>query len=265
MNKMIFGGVAAFLVLMFAMIFWPIASVPAGHRGVVVTFGSVAMQPLAEGLSIVSPFAHVYKVDVRLQKDEAKSEGASKDLQTVHTALTVNYRLNPDSVARLYKDVGLDFADKIIEPAVLDRFKAMTARYTAEELITKREDVRAGIREMVRSAVSERSDHAISVDDVFITNFAFSPSFSAAIEQKQVAEQNALKANRDLERIKIEAEQRIAQAQAEAKAIQIQAQSISAQGGPEYVRLKAVEKWDGTLPSYIGVGNALPFLSVGQK
>lgn len=259
--KLVGGGIAAVITVILLLVFWPFVTVSPGHVGVVITLGRVSDQTLESGFHAVSPLAHVSHVNVQLQRAEAKGEGASKDLQSVHTTLSVNYRVAPAHVARLYQDVGMDFEIKIIDPIVQDRFKSVTAAYTAEELIAKREEIRSKIKSLVVQAVTERSSGGIDVADVLITNFAFSAGFSQAIEQKQVAEQNALKAERDLQRIKVEAEQRIAQAKAEAEAIRIQAQSISAQGGDAYVRLKTVEKWDGKLPQY-NLGGATPMLQL---
>lgn len=258
--RMIVSGVALFLGIIMLFAFWPFVSVNAGHRGVLVVFGQVNPVSLAEGFHMVNPLAHVIEIDTRLQKAEAKGEAASKDLQSVHTTLAINFLLTSDSVPALYREVGMDYEIKVIDPIVQDRFKAVTAQYTAEQLITHREEVRQKVKKQVIDGVQDRMP-TIRIQDVLITNFDFSPQFNAAIEQKQVAEQQALKAERDLQRIKVEAEQRIAQAKAEAEAIRIQAQSISAQGGEEYVRLKWVEKWNGTLPTTT-LGNATPLISI---
>lgn len=260
MIRYIVLGVSTLVGIILLLAFWPFVSVPAGFRGVVVVFGQVNPVPLTEGFHVINPLAHVVDIDTRLQKVEAKGEAASKDLQSVHTTLAINYTLSPDSVAALYREVGLDYAIKVIDPIVQDRFKAATAQYTADSLIAHREEVRQKVRSSVIEAVAERAP-AINVQDVLITNFDFSPQFNQAIEQKQVAEQQALKAERDLQRIKVEAEQRIVQSKAEAEAIRIQAQAITQQGGEDYVRLKWVEKWNGQQPQVVGSG-ALPLVQI---
>jgi prohibitin 2 len=256
--KWIITGVVAAVCIVLAVAMWPIATVPAGHRGVVTLFGNVSGKVLEPGLNFVNPMAHVRDMNVQIQKAVIKGGAASRDLQHVNTTLTVNFALNPTKVAELYSNVGLDYEAKLLDGTAQDAFKGVTAAYTAEELISKREDVRARIKEALASKVSHLSSGAVIVDDVFITNFDFSPEFNQAIEAKQSASQKAQKAQQDLARIKIEAEQRIATADAEARAIKIQADAINASGGAAYVSLQAVNKWNGVLPYY--TGGPLPFI-----
>ena len=154
---------------------------------------------------------------------------------------------------RVYQDVGLAYEARIIAPAVQESLKAVTAQFTAEELITKRDEVSARIKESLTARLGRRS---IIVDEFSITDLDFSEVFAASIEAKQVAEQQALKARQDLERIKIEAEQKLEAAKAEAEAQRIQRETITA----ELIQLRAIEKWDGTLPQV--TGGAMPFIDV---
>lgn len=262
--KLIFGVILAILGLALLARFSPFTVVPAGHRGVVTLFGKVDPLPLGEGLHLVNPLCNVVKIDVRVARADSEGEAASRDLQIVHTAITLNYRINPELTAKLYQEVGPGFEQKVIEPAVQEAFKAVTAKYTAEELITKREDVRHNIRLLLAEKINARAVNALALDEVSITNFRFSAQFSQAIESKQEAEQLALKAQRDLERIQIEAKQRIAQAEAEAAALRVQKQEIT----PDLIKLreidaqiKAIEKWNGVLPQTMA-GGAMPFLGL---
>ena len=256
-------GVLAVVALLFLARLSPLTVVPAGHRGVVTVFGKVDPTALDEGLHLINPLAQVIKIDVRVARSDSEGEAASHDLQTVHTAITLNYRINPALVAKLYQEVGPGFVEKVIDPAVQETFKAVTARYTAEELITKREEVRHAIREVLDKKLNELSAGGLIVDDFSITNFAFSHSFNAAIESKQEAEQLALKAKRDLERIEVEAQQKIAMANAEAASLKAQKQEIT----PDLIKLReievqrmAIDKWDGHLPNVNG--GAMPFLNL---
>lgn len=205
--------------------------------------------------------AHIIDVNTQIQKVEVKGAAASKDLQQIHTTITVNYNLAANAVQKLYSDVGLQYEDKIINPAVQEAFKAVTAKYTATELIEKRGDVKQQIQDALSFAVEKVSSKTINIDEVFITNFEFTPSFAKAVEDKQTAEQRVLTEQRNLTRIKVEAEQRVAQATAEAEAIKIQARSISDQGGAAYVNLQAIAKWNGALPNYM-LGGAMPFINL---
>jgi regulator of protease activity HflC (stomatin/prohibitin superfamily) len=200
-------------------------------------------------------------MDTRTQKYEASLTAASQDLQDVNTKIAINYHLSPDSVPDIYRTIGVNYADKVIYPLEQESNKAATAQFTAEQLVTKREQV----KEMMKTTLQEKlAPRGIIVEEISIVDFAFSPSFSQAIEAKVTAEQNALGAKNKLEQIKYEAEQRVTQAKGEADAIAIQAQAITAQGGKDYVSLQAIQKWNGVLPIYTG-GGVVPFIDITSK
>lgn len=253
------GTTAAMMlfVLAMAIIFWPLAKVDAGHRGVVSLFGNVQEAPLEPGLHIINPFAHIIAIDVRQYPLKVAGEVGTKDLQSVHGAVTVNYHVSPGSAAKLYKSFGAEYWNVIIEPAVQDRLKSVTPHFNAEELVTKRSVVSAQVRDSVREAILARSAGMLVVDDVVVTDFGFATSFKQAIEAKQVADQNALKAENDLRRIKVEAEQQIATARATAESFRLQAQQIT----PQMLQMEAIKKWDGSMPTYLGAGQ-LPFVTI---
>lgn len=252
----------------------PVATVPNGHRGVMLTFGKAAEEPLGEGLHFRIPLAQaLYRMPVQVQRSETQSEAASKDLQRVNTTVVLNYHVQPSEVVRVYRELGVfeNIEPRIIDPSIQEAMKAVTARFTAEQLITKRPEVSADIK----NAVDDRlARHGLAVDEFSITNFRFSESFDHAIEAKTVAEQQKLKAERDLERIRVEAEQRIAQARAEAEsqklAAEAQAQALNLQREaitPELIelrrveaQLRAIEKWNGQMPNV--TSGAMPFISV---
>lgn len=237
----------------------PWAVVRAGYQGVVLQFGAVKglMPP---GLHLKVPTYAVVPYDVRVQKAQADVDAASRDLQMVMATVAVNYYPEPDKVDEVHQNIGPDYADKVVTPRVHEAVKAVTAQYTAEELITRRQEV----RDQIKTLLAERlRPYGIRLDDFSVVNFNFSQEFNAAIEAKQTAEQLALKAQRDLERVKIEAEQKLTQARAEAEALRIQKQNVT----PELIRLreieaqmKAIEKWNGVLP--YATGGAVPFISL---
>jgi regulator of protease activity HflC (stomatin/prohibitin superfamily) len=258
--KLIASGIAAVIVLVMAAIFWPFVSVHAGHVGVVVLFGQVQDAVLAPGMHVVNPMAHVIDMDVRQYQYPIEGEVGTKDLQSVHGKVIVNYHPTPELMGRLYSNFGAKYDEIIIAPAVQDRMKAVTPHYNAEELVTKRADVSRQIKAAVTDAVRERSKGLLVVDDVVVSDFGFAQSFKKAIEDKQVAEQLALKAERDLQRIKVEAEQRVATAKAEAETFRLKSQQIT----PQMLQMEAVQKWDGVLPQIIG-GSAVPFIQLPMK
>ena len=236
-------------------------TVQSGEKAIVFTWGKIT-KVTGEGLNFKIPYVQsVTKVDIRTLKAEAPAVAASKNMQTVHTTVTLNYHLDPDQLHALYAKVGLDVEAKIIAARIQEVVKAVVAKYTADELLAQREAVKSEISALLTHQVAQYNI-IVETGGVQITNFQFSDAFVQAIEQKQIAEQNALKAKNDLDRIKVEAEQQIAQARGAAEAIRIQADAIRAQGGKEYVNLKAIEKWNGQLPTYTGGNGPLPFLEV---
>ncbi len=259
--------IAIMVVLIGVPLLSPLTIVQAGHRGVVTQFGAVSGRVLDEGLHWVTPIVDsVTKINVQVTKEETDSSAASKDLQSVSARVAVNYHLDATKVHLLYQEVGTDFGPKIVSPATQEAVKAVTAQFTAEELITRREDVKTKMKDALRDALARRY---IVLDDVLITNFDFSPEFNRAIEAKQTAQQEALRAKNELERIKTEAESRVAQAQAEAQAIRLQSDAAN---NENYVQLKALEvqleavkKWNGQLPTQMVPGSALPFLNLGTQ
>ena len=239
--------------------------VPAGHRAVIFdTVKGVLPTPLKEGMNYITPYLqNAVVIDVRVQKAEFTASAASKDLQMVHTTIAVNIHPDPDQVATLYRNVGLDYAEKVIHPAVQEVLKASSALYTAEELVTKREQVKQVINDELAKILKKSN---IFLQETYLTDFQFSPEFEKAIEAKQVAEQDALKAQRDLQRIKIEAEQQVAKAKAEAQGLQMQKQAITS----ELLELRriemqkeAIDKWDGQMPQVM-MGGSTPFVDVGK-
>jgi regulator of protease activity HflC (stomatin/prohibitin superfamily) len=235
--------------------------ISAGHQGVQVTMGEVNMQTLNEGLHFVNPISDVREVSVRVTKAELKNANAgTRDLQIVHTDIVVNYRLDGTKVAHVYKEFGLELEDKILLPAVNESFKATTAHYNSEELVTKRDEVSHAIHEQLQIKVAK---YGLIVSEISLVNFGFSAQYQAAIEQKVIATQQKLKAEQDLARIQVEAEQNIAKAKGEAESIRIQAQAIQNQGGKDYVQLKSIEKWDGKLPTMM-LGNSTPMINLNK-
>lgn len=251
-------GLIVLVVLLFVA-FGSFYTVGAGQRGVLLTFGSASDVAYEPGLHLKAPIIQqVVIMDVTTQKYESDASAASQDLQTVSGKLATNYHLAPESVPSIYKTLGMDYAVKVIQPLEQEIVKSVTAKYTAEQLITKREEVRQDIK----AALTERlAPRGIIVEEVSIVNFDFSSSFNQAIEQKVTAEQNALKEQNQLKVVEYQAQQRIAQANGEAEAIKIQAQSVAAQGGADYVKLQAIQKWDGKMPQFVGSGG-MPFISI---
>ena len=225
-------------------------TVGAGERGVLLQFSAVQDKVFDEGLYFKIPFIQKVKImNVQIQKAEVPASAASKDLQIVTSVVAINYHLIEDTVNKVWQDVGKLYKERIIDPAVQETVKATTALYTAEELITKRELVKDDIKNNIRERLIE-SD--IYVDEFNIVEFDFSAAFNEAIEAKVTAEQLKLKADRDLERIEVEAMQKIADARGKAEAIRIEAMALL--NNPQVTELRFLEKWNGILPTTLVTG-----------
>lgn len=218
--------------------------VEAGHTGVVLTFGAVSDSVLNEGIHFKIPFVQkVILVNNRTQKIETQGTASSKDLQIVSYVVAVNFRVNNTASADLYKNVGADYSNVIVAPAIQESIKAVTAQFTAEQLITERQSV----GDQIKTALSEKiNKYGITVEIFNIVNFDFSDEFNAAVEAKQTAQQQALKAEQDLARIEVEAKQKVTQAQAEADSIRLIQEALSS--APDYVEYIKWNKWNGELP-----------------
>jgi regulator of protease activity HflC (stomatin/prohibitin superfamily) len=261
-DKVFMGIVAGVAFFLFTIVASAFTVISAGHTGVQVTFGEVNMTPLSEGVHFVNPLSSVKDVDVRLQKSQLSGASAgTKDLQQVHTDIVVQYRLNASKVPHIYKEFGLNVDDKVLGPGINEAFKSITGHYTSEELITKRDEVSMAITEHLRNKMAPFN---IDVSGVSLVNFGFSAEYQKAIESKVIATQNKLKAEQDLERIKVEAASRVAQAKGEAEAISIQAQAIQSNGGANYVQLQWIEKWDGKLPTTVLGGDTKTMMNIGK-
>lgn len=258
------------LVIIGVVVSASVKIVEAGHRGVLLYWSAVdtSVPPLQEGLHFVAPFANeVVNIEVRTLKFERSTTSASRDLQTVSTTVTVNYHPSPESVHHLYQDLGLDYQNRVIQPAIDETVKQVTAKYNAEELITKRPLVKTDIENSIRERLTEFN---VLTDVISITDFQFSPLFAQAIEAKVEAEQRALQAENDLRRIQVEARQQeaisegiakanIAEAEGESEAIRIINEALA--NNPNYLEWLKTQKWDGKLPLVVGEGGT-PFIQI---
>ena len=270
MAKLVIIGIIA-LIIIGVLVGAAVQIVDAGNRGVLLHWNAVDLTqpPLEEGLHFVTPFQDsVVELEVRTLKYTKSTTSASKDLQTVSTEITVNYHPEPNAVHYLYKEVGLDYENRIIQPTVEEVVKQVTANYNAEELITKRPLVKADIEAEIAARLA---DFNISTEIVSITDFQFSILFAQAIESKVEAEQRALQAENDLKRIEVEARQfeaqsigiaeaNIADAKGEAAAINIINRALA--NNPFYLEWLKIQKWDGILPLVTGGDGATPFIEI---
>lgn len=252
------AAIAVMTVIVLAVV-WPFTTVDQSERAIVKNFGNIVRE-LEPGIHWVTPFTEtVEKVNILLQKEQIEADSSSKDLQAVQTTVAITYNVLPDKVRDLVATVGVsNYKSVLIDPAIQDAVKAATAKYTAEELITKRQQVKEDIHKEV---IAQINSPLIKIGEIAIVNFAFSPSFNQSIEQKVKAEQDALTQKNKLAQVEYEAQQKIATAEAEAKSIRLKSDAAN---NEKYVALQALEvqlefakHWNGQYPStyIVGGGN----------
>ena len=271
--RIVIPAIIGIIILLF-IVSASVKIVDAGYRGVLLKFGAVDTTiSLNEGIHFVTPFRDsVIQMEVRTQKTVENAASASKDLQDVTTQVALNYRINPDRAQVVYQQLGFEYGNRVIAPAIQESVKQVTARFNAEELITKRETVKNQIEEQIKARLAP---YNIVVDTISITEFQFSDQFRKAVEAKVEAQQRALQAQNDLRRIEIEAQQNEAKAVGEQKANVARADGIrqanvlQAEGesqaikiidqqlrtSPTYLEWLKTQRWDGKLPLVTGGGS----------
>lgn len=256
--------------------------VPAGHTGVVVNMGRVSESVLQEGFHFKAPFVQeIVQIDNRIVKLEVATDAFSKDLQTVSTVLAVNYRIAKNMSYSIYKEVGSGFEEVLVMPAVNEVLKAVVAKYTASDLVASRSEVSVMLDEELNTKLNSRG---IFIEDLNIIDWDFSAEYIAAVEAKQVAEQNLIKtrteqeeqiviANAEAEKKRIAAQadsdSAIIAAKAEAERIRIEAEAtaeanriITESLNESVLKYKTIEKWDGQLPRVSLGEGAAPLIEV---
>lgn len=259
----IFLGVVLLIVLI--VVLNCITTVPTGFVGVKTRFGKVQDDVIQEGLNTKAPFIEkIVKIDCKTKKIETATEGSTKDMQTVSTSIAVNYNVNKETVNKLYKEVGKDYEDIIINPAIQESIKASMAGYTAEELITKRSEVSNKIEDSITEKIS---DKGFLVTEFNLTNIDFSEAYDQAIEAKAVKQQEVETSKAELEKQKINNEREISIAEKDAKIMELKNSQIT----ENILKLKSLEvqqaminKWNGRLPQTTLGQNIMSMFNLGQ-
>ena len=247
--KIVIFGTIILLLLIF--IFGSIRTISSGQVGIRVRFGKVVDTQMNEGINFKIPLIEkIEKINIQVQKTEIDTESSSKDLQLINMKIAVNYKVDGKQATKLYKNVGTNYENIILQPATQESIKAVTSKYTAEELITKRNEVSV---ECMKELDNKVNKYGLIIDNFNITNFNFSAEFNKAIEEKQVAEQKVLTAKQELEKAKVEAEKKIVQAEAEKQANELKQQTLT----DNIIKEKFIEKWNGELPKVTGSGSLL--------
>jgi regulator of protease activity HflC (stomatin/prohibitin superfamily) len=259
-------GILILLFIILIVLWGTFVIIPAGHRGVCLWWGSVEKRIMGEGLNFIVPIAErVIKVDVKVQPHPFKEiDASSKEYQIVKMTGMMNFHIDPSYVNDLYQKVGLDFADKVIDPAFNDFVKEVVPTYPIGEILPKREEIR---QRAMKKLGDNLSRYHIIVDDIYFANIRFSAGYEGAVEAKQVAQQQVETQKQVLAQREIEAQQKVATAKGEAESIQVVAQGqakandvLSRSITPILVHYKSIEKWNGILPQVSG--GAVPFVDL---
>ncbi|MEG4014235.1 MULTISPECIES: prohibitin family protein [unclassified Microcoleus] len=251
----IVGGIVFIIA---ALILKPFTIVGPGERGVMMRFGKVQDAILDEGIHPILPiFTSVKTLSVRVQKTDLKADAASKDLQSITTDLAVNWNVDPAKVNQVFQQVGDEekIVTSILSPAISEVLKAATSKKTAEEIITKRTELKTEIDNSLKKRLEP---YGVIVRDVSLINFGFSPEFSKAIEAKQIAEQEAKQAEFTVKKATQDAQAQINRAKGQAEAQRLQRQTLTS----EILQQQAIEKWNGQFPTVMGGGGTLPLINI---
>ena len=248
-TKIILVVIAVIIVIAFTIFFASTTIVPTGHIGVVTLYSKVQDKYLDAGFHVIKPFVEdVHAVDIRTQKYSNTVEGSARDLQIVNITMSINYQIKPEKVTELYAKVGADYSNIILNPALQSSLKASMAKFTAEEMITKRAEVANAITEELNTRLEEY----FIISAVNLENISFTEEYDKAIEMKTTNEQKAQAAKAELEIVKVQNEQKINTAEAEAKIRELQSQSVTDKS-LEQLRLEIqremVKKWNGAFPT----------------
>jgi len=255
--------ILAIVVIVVGFISSTIVIIPAGYRGVLLQFSAVR-GVLSEGIHMIVPYInHVEMMEVRTQKEASDANAASKDLQMVSTTLALNFHVDPAKVGDLYRRVGTGFKARIIDPAVQESIKMVTAQFTAEQLIKNRSMVKTQVEADITSRLLAY-DIIVEPMGLSITNFKFSPEFERAIEAKQVAQQDAEKQKYVLQMAELERQTQVTKAKGAAEAAKLNAQALQAQGGSKVLAREWIEKWDGHVPTVSGSGGGGVILDINS-
>lgn len=237
------------IILGLVLFFASTAIVPTGHIGVVTLYSKVQEKYLDAGFHMVKPFVEdIHAIDIRTQKYQGTVEGSAKDLQIVNVTMSINYQIKPEKASELYAKVGKNYNDTILNPALQSGLKAAIAKYTAEEMITKRTEVANTITEELNTRLAEY----FMITAVNLENIGFTDEFNKAVEAKTTNQQKAEAEKAQLEIIKVQNEQKINTAEAEAKVRELQSQSVTDKS-LEQLRLEIqrelIQKWNGQFPT----------------
>jgi len=261
MNKLPLYLLSAVAIVALGVSFSGITVVDTGYRGVKTNFGKVVGEALPEGIYFYNPITTaIHSIDTKVQKYTLKMEAYTKDVQQADLVVSINSSLDDTQVHKLYQEIGVAYKDKVVVPQILKAVKDTIGSWEADTLVYNREKAANDILASLKTGLAP---YHILVQSVVIENIDYSAQFERAIEEKQIATQDAIKAKNRTRQVEEEAQQKILSAKAEAESMKIRSQALSQ--NQNLVAYEAVQKWDGKLPVNL-YGNApIPFLQAAIK
>ena len=246
LKKIIFIILGIFILI---TLFCSFTTVKSGEVGLKTRFGKITDSTITEGINFKIPYIEkIVKVNIKVQKEEISIEGSTKDLQIVNTTVAVNYRVDSNNVTNLYKEVGNNYKETILQPAIKESIKSAIAKYNAEEITTNRTKVSESCLKAIQNKVTK---YGIIIEDFNLTDFSFSQEYTKAIEEKQVAQQN-------LEKAKLESEKKITEAEATKKSNELLQETLT----KELLIKQFIDKWNGELPKVSSDNNLFDVTSI---
>ena len=249
-----------FIMLVFAL-FTGCTTVDETERAVVLEFGKYS-ETFGPGLHFYNVFMkNTVTIPVKTQLEASTFEAGSKDLQQVKVSTNVNYHVDPEAVGKVYSKYGVNYVQTILQPKIKETITSITPQYVPEEMLQKREEINIRMEKSLKAKLDSVDAHII-IDGFTVTGFQFTNAFNTAIEEKQVAEQKALKEKNVLKQIEYQNEQKVAKARADSTEMAIKMATLKSQSGKEYLQLKWIEKWDGQLPRFVSDGKSIPMVNM---
>jgi regulator of protease activity HflC (stomatin/prohibitin superfamily) len=235
--------------------------VDTGHRGIETRFGKVVSESLPEGLYFFNPFTnHIVEMDTRIQRTDGETDTYTRDVQQSVIKYTLNYRLQQNAAHLMYRDIGVEWEQRLIPQVVLGTLKEVVGKWDAVDLIANRDKAGNAAFEAIRSNLSERNVEVLRFE---ITDIAYTHEFENSVEQKVIAQQKAIEEQNRTKQIEEQARQKVLSAEAEAKSMQIRAQAL--EQNAKLVQWEAVQKWNGVLPQYMLGNGATPFINLNPQ
>jgi prohibitin 2 len=254
-------AIAIVLVVVVSVAGCGIKVVDTGHRGIETRFGKVVSESLGEGIYFYNPLtSHIVEMDTRVQRQDGETDTYTRDVQQAAIKYTLNYRLQQNAAHIMYRDIGVEWEQRLIPQVVLGTLKEVVGKWDAVDLIANRDKAGQTAFEAIRSNLAERN---VEVSRFEITDIAYTNEFENSVEQKVIAQQKAIEEQNRTKQIEEQARQKVLSAEAEAKSIQIRAQAL--EKNAKLVEWEAVQKWNGVLPQYMLGNGAMPFINLNPK